>query len=160
MKKYIMAAVCLAAALTGARATTAVVPYFLCVNTNDGNTVKYEFLDTPVASFSGENMTITLATEEQIVFPMADVASITLLPDYSGVSEVSRPADILVSISRDMINISGLEAGTAVNVYDMRGAAVLAARADNDGNAALSTAALSKGVYVVSASRHSFKFIK
>lgn len=62
-------------------------------------------------------------------------------------------------MTSDLLNISGLKAGQAVAVYDLKGAIALKAVV-TDGLTTLSLAALPSGAYIVNAGEHSVKIIK
>lgn len=60
----------------------------------------------------------------------------------------------------EMLRAEGLKAGALVLVYDANGRQVLKGVADSDGRAQLSTAALTKGVYVVKSDLTTLKVSK
>ena len=67
---------------------------------------------------------------------------------------------IVVNLTRDLLTVSGLQAGDDVNIYNVDGALLAVAMADSDGSVALSLADLAAGVYIVNMPGKTFKFIR
>ena len=81
--------------------------------------------------------------------------------EWTAVQRITAPGEIAVwpIATTDIVNISGLEAGTPVNVFDIKGA--VAANAVATGEiTSLSLGQLPSGVYVVTAGNQSVKIIK
>jgi len=76
MKKTIIA---IAAVLASAITASAVdYKHKLIVNKADCTKVEYKFEDTPVATVEGDDLKIELAsTRESVLYPIADLASLT-----------------------------------------------------------------------------------
>ncbi len=81
--------------------------------------------------------------------------------EYSAIQQITTPDEVAVwpTVTSDLLNISGLKAGQAVAVYDLKGAIALKAVV-TDGLTTLSLAALPSGAYIVNAGEHSVKIIK
>ena len=65
-----------------------------------------------------------------------------------------------ITIGADVVTATGNKAGSEVKVYDMNGRMVASACADANGDAVISTAGLSRGVYVVVNGKNAQKFMK
>ena len=65
-----------------------------------------------------------------------------------------------ITIGADVVTATGNKAGSEVKVYDMNGRMVASACADANGDAVISTAGLSRGVYVVVNGKNAMKFMK
>ena len=153
----------LAALAIGVAAQAAEYTYSVFVNQKNGESVEYKFANDPVASFDGENLVMNVPNEEgtenlHIAYPIADIVNLTFERGESAVKGVK--ADMTVSVSRDMVRLSGLKAGTRVAIYDLAGRSVAEGNADASGSFAAAISQLQKGVYVVNAGKNSFKFIR
>ena len=80
-------------------------------------------------------------------------------PGATGVNELA-VAKAQFTVVGDQVAVTGMKAGSAVNIYDMNGRMVAAASADAEGNATISTASLNRGVYVVTNGTTTQKFMK
>lgn len=160
MKKYIIAAAAALMAM-GAQAVESVA-HTLVITKKSGETVEYKFADRPVATFAGEDMTITLAlTGQSFAYPMAQVATLTVTPQTLGVDDAAL-ASTAVTFEYDGTTLTcrGLSAGATVALYNLGGTALASTAAASDGTATIDLSNLAKGVYVISAGAESFKFIK
>ena len=162
MKKHIFAAL-IALAMAPSASVKAETYYSLFVNTVEGQTVEYAFEYLPIATFEGDEMIIT---DDRNVkgtrFAMDNVVNMTIKADSdpSAVDKVVDPGHIKVSLTDDVLTVSGLEADSRLAVYDAAGKAVAYATADQYGIAELNIGNLGKGVFVVAMSNYSFKFIR
>lgn len=81
--------------------------------------------------------------------------------EYSAIQQITSPGDIAVwpTVTSDNLNVTGLQPGDAVTVYDLRGAVAVRTIA-TDGMTTVSVASLPSGAYIVAAGKHSVKIIK
>ena len=155
MKKYILTALLLIAAAVTLKAEE--LSSFI-LNTKDDSKVEFRFASNPV-TFDEADLLITDASETSVRYPMADVVNIVFSTYTSSVKDVD--ADhIVVNLTRDLLTVSGLQAGDDVNIYNVDGALLAVAMADSDGSVALSLADLAAGVYIVNMPGKTFKFIR
>lgn len=135
--------------------------YSVLINQANGNTVEYKFEDMPVATFSEDNMVINVG-EQHVAYPIADIVNLTFdrteKPE-SGVAGVVN-TDMTVMLSKESLDIRGLNPGVKVAVYDVSGRMLISADADADGSFSTSLSALGKGVFVITAGNNSFKIIR
>lgn len=135
--------------------------YSVLVNQTNGNKVEYKFEDMPVATFSEDNMVMNVG-EQHVSYPIADIVNLTFdrteKPE-SGVEGVASP-DMTVLLSKENLDIRGLNPGVKVAVYDISGRMLVSANADADGSFSTSLSALGKGVFVITAGNNSFKIIR
>ena len=156
MKKYILTALLLIAAAVTLKAEE--LSSFI-LNTKDDSKVEFRFASNPVITFDEADLLITDASLTSVRYPMADVVNIVFSTYTSSVKDVD--ADhIVVNLTRDLLTVSGLQAGDDVNIYNVDGALLAVAMADSDGSVALSLADLAAGVYIVNMPGKTFKFIR
>lgn len=161
MKKHIFAILAVAASLMTVNAAQVIKPYIMRVNTSDGQTAEYAFSALPKATFSGGTMTIKALASPAVEYAMDNVESITLVDDNSGVTAITNDSDKLrFTITDSEIVIDGMEADSRADVYDANGRHAASAISDTNGHATVNVSNIGKGVYVVSTTTHSFKFIK
>ena len=123
MKKYILTALLLIAAAVTLKAEE--LSSFI-LNTKDDSKVEFRFASNPVITFDE-------ASETSVRYPMADVVNIVFSTYTSSVKDVD--ADhIVVNLTRDLLTVSGLQAGDDVNIYNVDGALLAVAMADSDGS--------------------------
>lgn len=159
MKKIFTAA----CALLIAGTAMAAIPYkhFVVIMKTSGDKVEHAFTEDPVATFEGAEMIMTVNHgEEKFNYPMADVKSITIRSEYDAVESVESSVSQSVAYDGETIRVSGIQAGAAVSVYSLDGKLMISAKADADGAASFSVAALPSGAYIVRAANNTFKFIK
>lgn len=162
MKKIIISAIaavmiCLSASAAEVILTT------MAITAKNGDVVELQFIDEPIATFTDENVTFTDINEHTLVYPMADVEKITFKSTaHSAIEEIADDAAARFSIfvTKTAVTVDGMEAGSALNVYNLAGQLVASATADAAGHAEASTESLGAGVYVVALPGHSFKFVK
>lgn len=160
MKKMIIALAAALATAFGASATD--YAYTLVLNKTDGQHVKYLFENTPVATIEGDEVTILeTATKQQVTYPIADILNFTFEYVDNGVEGViSNPGDVAFGLTADTLEAYGLPSGTEVAIFDMAGNLRVTGVSAVDGSASLGIAGLEKGVYIVKAGKHTFKFIR
>ena len=156
MKKYILTALLLIAAAVTLKAEE--LSSFI-LNTKDDSKVEFRFASNPVITFDEADLLITDASETSVRYPMADVVNIVFSTYTSSVKDVD--ADhIVVNLTRDLLTVSGLQAGDDVNIYNVDGALLAVAMADSDGSVALSLADLAAGGCIDNMPGKTFKFIR
>lgn len=160
MKKTIIALFAVLATAITASATD--YTYSLLVNKTDGSKVEYKFAEEPVITIEGENMKVTLATDEQgVLYPFADVANLTFDKQQSGIKAVeAAEGRVTFGLSRDLLEVSGLSDRAEVSIYTVSGVLMAKTACTPDGYASLEISSLPAGVYLVSAGQHKFKFIR
>lgn len=162
MKKYIFAAL-IALALAPCASIKAGTSYSLFVTTAEGNTVEYDFEYLPVVTFEGDEMVIT---DDRNVkgtrYAIDNIVSMTVKSDTdpSVVNNIAEDGHIKVSVTDEVLTVSGLEADSRLAVYDAAGKTVASAAADQYGTAQLKIGNLGKGVFVATMPNYSFKFIR
>lgn len=160
MKKYIIAAATLLATILGT-ATAAEYSHSVLVNLKDGSNVAYKFEDIPVATIDGDNLKITLGmTEQTVLYPFANIVNLTFEKKLSGVTDVKSENQVSFGLTSESLEVWGLTASTQVSIFDATGALRATGTADEAGYVAIETSNLDKGVYLVKAGAHSFKFIR
>ncbi len=158
MKKYILAAFVALASLASANASHT-YPYMLYVHTTDGTTVDFKFADEPIATIENGELHISLATTQEVAYSLENVSKLTLNADPASVSKIEGKSLSFV-VTETQILVDGLDAAASVSVYDVKGRCLVSTKADVAGHAEVALGGLSKGVYVVSTPKQSFKFIK
>jgi len=160
MKTTFIALIAVLATAFSVSATT--YTHSVVVNRTDGSALEYKFEDYPMVSVEGENINIMVAvTQESITMPMSEVENFTFSKTESGINEVTTDnSRITFGITRETLEVSGLEADVNVTVYDINGVLRLKAASDGNGQVSLAIGDLGSGVFVVSAGNQSFKFIR
>lgn len=160
MKKTIIALAAVLATAFGASALE--YEHSVMVNRLDGTSVEYKFADTPVAYIDGENLKMTVTTTgESVLYPFTEVKNLTFKAEKSGITNVgAEAAGPSFGLTDDTLEAGGLGAGVKVCVYDVAGALRVQGECGPDGTVSLDISMLGKGVYVVNAGKHSFKFIR
>ncbi len=136
--------------------------YTLVVNKTDGTKVNFLFESNPVARIIGDNLEITQTTTDQTyVYPFSELVNLTFDKEESGVESL-KPGngDVAFGVTATTVDVYGLNASTIVNLYDSEGALRAKGVADAGGSATLDITGLPKGVYIVTAGKHTFKFIR
>lgn len=160
MKKFMIAAATVLASAFGAYAAGEYT-HSVLVNLKEGDNVAYKFEETPVAQIDGDNLKITLGTTGQsVLYPFADVVNLTFNKEVSGVAGVNDDATATFGLSSETLEATGLTAGTEISVFDAGGALRVRGTANDNGYAAVYVGNLDKGVYLVKAGKHTFKFIR
>lgn len=130
------------------------------INCTDGTILEYKFNDCPVAFVDGDKVNIAVAvTQEQVSIPMANITNLTF-NKVSGVESVKDDARISFGITRETLDVAGLEPSARVTVYDVAGVMRVQGICGADGCVTIAIGDLDSGVYVVSAGDKSFKFIR
>lgn len=164
MKKIILSAAALLMTL-GAYAYD-VYSHTVYITKADGTTVEHAFNLLPVATFEGDNMVIDFTMTDEnggtiprVTYAMNEVKNISFTKTL-GVDDIAADRNVRFGLTRDLLQVAGLEPGTAVAIYSVSGITVARATADTTGEAAISISSLTPGTYVVVAGTNTFKFIK
>ncbi len=131
----------------------------MVVETKGGERVEFYFDQKPEMTFQDEYVNIA-AGEQTVQYAMADVTRV-YFQEGTGTGVSSAKAEsVRFFFGGDQLRAEGLTPGTQVSVYTVGGTLAAKAGAGSDGTATLSTAGLSKGVYLVKANKVSYKFVK
>lgn len=107
--------------------------------------------DQPVMTFQGDSIVVTTKTSESRI-DMTKVSFFRYVLDgeATAIGDISTGTDG-VAIHGNRIDLSGLPAGSAVNLYDTAGKLYKALKADADGRCTVSIDDLARGVYIIRA---------
>ena len=131
------------------------------VISNDGNQRQELLEDIDRIEIGATALTIKNVGGASETVDYTDIDRIMIGAEWTAVQRVTAPGEIAVwpTATTGIVNISGLEAGTAVTVFDIKGA--VAANAVATGEiTSLNLGQLPAGVYVVTAANQSVKIIK
>lgn len=159
MKKLILTIVAMAIGCIAA--FSANEGYSLVVTLNSGDEVEYRFADTPVATFENDDLVVTTKGGlSKVQHPLATFAKMTIKAAPADAIEAVDAVRASFLVGEAWLQAQNLEAGTRVSVYSDAGTLMAAGEADAAGRVSVSVAACGKGVYVVKAGNHTFKFVK
>lgn len=132
------------------------------VITSGTDSVAFALHDEPVLSFTGGSLVVS-SLADSLVVNMAGVSYFfetrrTPEAGTTGISTVGIP-DTQPRIAFAEGIVSGLKAGTSVQVYTSDGILVERVKADERGRAPLSLLQLPKGIYIIKTPATSIKFI-
>lgn len=135
--------------------------YSMHVNTTDGNSTEYKFINEPVATFSDGSMTIKTMAGKGVAFVLDNVKNITFTGVASAIEGTTAGSGkISVFASGSEIVVCGMKPAAKIAAYDAAGRLCISASADANGRAVINTDNLGKGVFVVNTPDNSIKFIK
>lgn len=161
MKSLIITLLAVFATATTAMAQRVGKAYSMHVNTTDGNSTEYKFINEPVATFSDGSMTIKTMAGKGVAFVLDNVKNITFSALATTIDGTTTDGSKLsVSASDSEMEICGARPGDKVAVYDAAGKLCASASADGNGRAVIGISNLGKGVFVVNTPANSIKFIK
>lgn len=124
------------------------------VVTVNGTTLTGKVVKT--ITFSGSDATLVFSDNSSETY---DMGLVTIAFDYTTGINTIETFNVDGTIDGEM-NVSGVDAGSAVMVFDLSGKQVVATRASKDGNANVDATGLKSGVYIMKAGNKSIKFIK
>ncbi|MEZ3532670.1 MAG: hypothetical protein K1V90_06335 [Muribaculaceae bacterium] len=136
--------------------------YTLLVQLKDGNNVEFLFSSTPVATFEEGEMTITCngGTNSE-KFIISNVERMTVESSLSGITQIdTKGATPSFGILNGKLIASSLGAMSDLNIYSVDGTLIASARCDADGRTEIAIDRLTKGTYIASTGKYSFKFTK
>ena len=112
--------------------------YSMHVNTTDGNSTEYKFINEPVATFSDGSMTIKTMAGKGVAFVLDNVNNITFSALATAIDGTTTDGSKLsVSASDSEMEICGARPGDKVAVYDAAGKLCASASADGNGRAVI-----------------------
>lgn len=162
MMKHFLTQVLCGAALTLASAGLADAAEKAVVVISADGTQRQELLTNVDRIEIGEtSLTLKTAGGETRTTAYDELDRVLIGTEYSAIQQITSPGDIAIwpTVTSDNLNVSGLRAGDAVTVYDLRGSLAVRATA-TDGVTTVSLASLPTGAYIVTAGNHSVKIIK
>ena len=133
----------------------------LQVELKDGSKEIFLLADKPVITFNGDNCVIDSNTLSAS-YNMGDILQAIFLDENTKADNITANT-IMVDLSDpSMVEISGADPSTIVNVYSITGTIAASGAADENGHASINISDLQKGaVYIVSVNAtNNFKLIK
>lgn len=130
------------------------------ITTADGQKVSYELSDRPVLTFA-DGQAVFTAAGATVSYPLTDYVECSfVITSPTGVEALPAP-DVKAAFRLEgrELTVTGLKAGTAVQVYALSGRLAATARADAGGTARLSLAGLQGSTCVVRAGSVNFKIL-
>lgn len=152
LRRTLAAAVC-TLAVAGASAQV----QYLTVNRVDGSQVSFALADDPVVTNSATELTVS-SSSTTITVPFSELKNYVFSTQTTGVKPVTvQPSH---RIDEGSISFAGLHPGQNIDIFTPDGRQVSHNTADDSGNALVDISSLGRGVYIVSTSASSFKFMK
>ena len=131
----------------------------LIVHLTDGTSVSFLLAERPRVTFAGDSLRIVSSVAEAALL-RSEVRRFEFVADAaSSVVDVPTASGECV-ISKNLLSVSGLNAGATVRLYSLDGRLLRTAGASEAGVAYLSTDGLSAGVYVINFNSTTLKFLK
>lgn len=129
------------------------------VTPETGEPTDFKLSGHPVLTLGDDHFTMTTDDNEGgIQFDASLAHSFTFVTESGLESLVSDGA--VVSLTGDVLSLSGFPANSPVSIYTAAGVLVREATVGSDGNAEISLETLQHGVFVVNSSQIKFKFSK
>lgn len=130
----------------------------LTVNLRSQESVHFALASYPTLSFSGNVLSISSNSSDGIVdYDLSAIKDIT----FASSSSFQLPAaDVLFEIIDNVVTVKGLPADTDASVTDSAGRRVLTVKSDASGCAVMDLRPLANGVYIISASKITYKYSK
>lgn len=126
---------------------------------NNGNTASFLLQEDPVMTFEGSKLIITTGTVHTD-FERADIKEFTFTGNSTDVKAVPQKNLVYKQTDAEHLEISGLDAGTTVSIYDMAGQQVGSVSRMGD-KAVVSLSGKQKGIYLIQVgTSQTIKFIK
>lgn len=130
----------------------------MLVRMNDGTTLNFSLKEKPLLTFDAECVVIS-SPKTTASLPRADVDGVYFVSAVQ--TDIATPvAPDVPTLNGDSFCVTGLERGTAVKVYSIKGEEVLSVMPDASGTAVTSLSTLEQGVYVIEYSGVTFKVMK
>lgn len=130
---------------------------------SDGTKHSFVFDENPEVLMESSMMIIN-TSKTQIKIKSRDVVKITItdesLSDYSDNLEQKVEGNQLVKVSYNQMCIQNSEPNLPINVYDIKGFAVLNTQTDENGNLLLSFDKLNQGIYIIKIGNLTHKIIR
>ena len=129
----------------------------LVVELHDGNTANFLLADKPKITFTAQLMSI-VSDAISMVFDRSDVKMYRFVNE--DVTTSVKPAEKAdAKVSDNTFLLSGVDAGTAIVIYNANGMVVKRATSV-DGGCSISLDGLAVGTYIVTFNNTTFKFLK
>lgn len=134
------------------------------VEQTDGSKTEYLLKSEPRIAFDGETVTLT-TSDETVLLKVENVsrayvkAPVKPQPNEVGIAEASKTAERVI-LTADGLSLSGLQPGSAVDVYTADGRQLKAVKAAADGTASLNLGNSRSGMIIVKTNNQSFKLIR
>lgn len=155
MKKILTTALLAVCALTG----MAQAKCTLVVEAKNGSKSEFAFETQPVATFGGQDMTVTWNNGEgTLVFAIDDVASMNILSEESAVRTLEE-GRLRFGLLGGILTVEGLAPGATLEIYSLDGGLEIMATC-HTATLMADLSALPAGVHVVRAGGKSFKIMK
>lgn len=154
MKRQILTILAAAAIVSAAHAD-----YKLVVNETTGNRIEFLFKNKPVATFTADDLVISVADGSKVEYPYANVVNLTL-EEFNSIDGIEAAGNAAFSIDNDTFSAFNLPARAEIRIFSINGETMAAGNADSEGHYSTGISGLAKGVYIVKAGDKSFKFIR
>lgn len=131
------------------------------VHPKSGDAVAYLFSAQPKVTYEGTQMVIE-GEDIDVVYDLTEVEKMDfgVYEEPTGVTEAEvRDTKVSVICSGESVTVNGIEAGSAVCVYNLAGQLVSKAQASGDGSASLNVPS-GGSLYIVKTNTVSFKIVK
>lgn len=147
------------AALLSLTSLSAHAADYVTVSGNDGSKVSFALSETPMVTFTAENLVIT-AGSQTVEYPRTDYRIFTLTDDNqtTAIDKVDSDGSNVIFSFADGIHGEGLKSGSRVVVYSINGQMVGSASASAGGSVDIPLQG--NGIYIVKSAAKTFKFIK
>ena len=158
MKKICLLLTLLAAVFTANAAETS-ANWNLVVESTGGDTITIALSQKPVIATQAEGYKLTYG-DQTVEFAWEELKKLSLEEAQATAIADAQLSTVKSQLAPGQITIRGAKAGSQVQLFAADGRQVLTARVADNGEAIVSTAALSAGIYVVKTANSAFKIIK
>ncbi|MDE6418771.1 MAG: T9SS type A sorting domain-containing protein, partial [Duncaniella sp.] len=127
----------------------------------DGSQRQELLADVARIEIGPSSLTLMSAGGTNETFDYSAIDRVLIGAEWNAVKQLTTEGEIAVwpTVTTDIVNISGLNEGDAVTVFDLKGSTVVKASA-TEGLTTVNLAGLPAGLYVVTANNKSVKIIK
>lgn len=130
----------------------------MLVRMNDGTTLNFSLKEKPLLTFDAECVVIS-SPKTTASLARVDVDGVYFVSAVQ--TDIATPvAPDAPTLNGESFCVTGLERGTAVKVYSIKGEEVLSVMPDASGTAVTSLSTLEQGLYVIEYSGVTFKVMK
>lgn len=130
----------------------------ISIHQKDGKVANFAFSEKPIVTYADNQLVIT-TTKTSVQYPLYLLQKIDFALSEATAVEQVKP-DAKFRFTDGTLYISGVDPGSQVYIYNMRGMTEGQYRIDDAGNAVIALQRLSKGHYIVKTSRFTFKITK
>ena len=131
----------------------------LKVHMNNGDPQFFMLSSEPVVTFEGTNCVIK-SSDFSAKYDMGDVYFAEFVDHTTAIDEEMKSALTVDLTNPDAVVIRGMSPGSHVALYNLSGVLLVAADADNDGEANINISELPAAVYIVTSKETSFKIYR